>query len=139
MTLELDLAKKKRNERRQTTVPYLGADGNATTECGNAALYSLEENQLSANGQLYSTNPGVQYQMFVPSDGIETITTNFYFTDSLNWVNDAFTQDPALFCLMNGFVYVVFDDGALPDCQTVVLTLVSGNNGKHSKFCHCGL
>ncbi len=117
------------NAKRQAV---LGGQGQATTSCADAVIYSLMNGQLFANsssGALqYGTSPGVQYANFTPSASPGSITTLFSVDSQNNllWSNSNFYNNQAQFCVMpDGMIVAVFvQQAAAPVlCNFVVLSL----------------
>ncbi|EME82882.1 uncharacterized protein MYCFIDRAFT_174398 [Pseudocercospora fijiensis CIRAD86] len=110
---------------------YVSGNGTVTNDCLTAPLYTITEGVLIATvnnvNYTYSTNPGLPYSPFVPSQTPGPITTRFSIGSSgaLAWWNDAFWNGQAQFCAVsNGSVYAVFQQDAQPaGCSFVSLSL----------------
>ena len=120
----------KRQATDQSTVEYLSDNGGASTSCGTAGLYTIQGGLLESDGLFYSTSPGVPYQIFESSSTVGAISTSFSYSGSLTWENSAFARNPAVFCISNGDIYVIFQDVTIPNCQEVELSVIASNNGK---------
>lgn len=120
--------------KRQSNV-YLGNSGQATSSCTDAVVFSIYQGQLFANSSTQSlrfgTNPGVAAANFTPSADPGSITTQFSVDTqyTLRWINDAFYNSQARFCVLSsGDIIAVFGDpsvSAPANCLFVVLTLSS--------------
>jgi hypothetical protein len=112
---------------------YMNANGTVSNDCSSAPVYSITNGTLTATMNnvvyYYSTNPGVPYAPFVPSQTPGSITTSFSATSNgqLSWFNSQFYNGQAQFCsLNNGTVYAVFQQDATPNgCMFIQLTLFS--------------
>lgn len=112
---------------------YMNANGTASNDCSSAPVYSITNGALTATMNnvvyYYSTDPGVTYAPFVPSQTPGSIMTSFSATNDgqLSWFNSQFYNGQASFCsLQNGTVYAVFQQNAAPSgCMFIQLSLYS--------------
>ena len=120
------------HQKRQSGF-YVNANGTTSNDCSSAPIYSITNGVLTATMNnvvyYYSTNPGVAYAPFVPSQTLGSITTSFSATSNgqLSWFNSQFYNGQAQFCsLNNGTVYAVFQEDAAPSgCMFIQLSLYS--------------
>jgi len=120
------------HQKRQSGF-YVNANGTVSNDCSSAPIYTIKNGVLTATISnvvyYYSTNPGVAYAQFVPSQTPGSITTSFSATSNgqLSWFNSQFYNGQAQFCsLSNGTVYAVFQQDSAPSgCMFIQLSLFS--------------
>lgn len=120
------------HQKRQSGF-YVNANGTVSNDCSSAPIYTIKNGVLTATMNnvvyYYSTNPGVAYAQFVPSQTPGSITTSFSATSNgqLSWFNSQFYNGQAQFCsLSNGTVYAVFQQDSAPSgCMYIQLSLFS--------------
>jgi hypothetical protein len=120
------------HQKRQSGF-YMNANGTISNDCSSAPIYTIKNGVLTATMSnviyYYSTNPGVAYAQFVPSQTPGSITTSFTATGGgqLSWFNSQFYNGQAQFCsLSNGTVYAVFQQDSAPSgCMYIQLSLFS--------------
>lgn len=103
-----------------------------SNDCTTSPIYQIKAGSLSAIianvAYTYSTDPGVNYALFVPSTAPGSILTTFSLSSSggLVWMNTGFDGGQAQFCSFNnGSIYAVFRGAAPTGCLGVQLTLFS--------------
>ena len=109
---------------------FVSADGDTTTDCSAAALFSVSDGQISSNGQIVSAPSLIPYSSFAASPYIAAISTTFSVTNDsyLEWKNSAFTGAKALFCVMGTTVQAVYN-GELPaGCAQINLAYVPASS-----------
>jgi hypothetical protein len=112
---------------------YVSGNGTISNDCTTTPIYQIRNGSLTAiinnTPYTYSTNPGVPYQLFVPSETPGSISTTFTLgsAGTLLWWNDQFANGQASFCSMaNASIYAVFQADSIPEgCILVELTLFS--------------
>jgi hypothetical protein len=120
------------HQKRQSGF-YMNANGTVTNDCSNVPIYAIRNGILTAtiNNTIYyySTDPGIPYSQFIPSQSPGSITTSFMATSNgqLSWFNSQFYNGQAQFCsLGNGTVFAVFQQDAAPSgCMYIQLSLFS--------------
>jgi len=73
-------------------------NGDTTLDRSKAANFTIQNGQLFAGGQQYSTNSGLAYQLFAASSTFGTITGTFSVQSGvLTWSNSQFSNGTAQF------------------------------------------
>ncbi|KAK5729630.1 hypothetical protein LTR17_011817 [Elasticomyces elasticus] len=128
-------------KRQSSSIAYLMANGNTTTDGTLAAHYMITKGQLTGvSGGSISTSANVANQPFALSAGVNGISTTFAVkSESLGWANATFTGGAASFFKVpasrtdNAQVIVRFGGNIDPSWSSVVLmamplTVVSPTN-----------
>ncbi|KAK4960559.1 hypothetical protein LTR10_003455 [Elasticomyces elasticus] len=135
-------------KRQSSSIAYLMANGNTTTDGTLATHYKITKGQLTGvSGGFISTSANVANQPFALSAGVNGISTTFAVkSGSLGWANATFTGGAASFFKVpasrtdNAQVIVRFGGNIDPSWSSVVLmamplTAVSpANNATQSTY-----
>ncbi|CZT49591.1 uncharacterized protein RSE6_10463 [Rhynchosporium secalis] len=122
-----------RRLRRQAAQQFVGPNGGLVYQCSDAVVYTIDNGQLTSNGQFVSTNTGTTSELFLTSLAIGDISTTFSISDRLAWSNPAFEGGAARFCATSLSTFALFTanatvDGCVPQSLNVV-PASSCNNG----------
>ena len=109
---------------------YVDPNGQESSICDQAAVWTMQNGQLKSNGNFISTPSGVTSAPFAVSPSLSMTTTKFSVTRGLlNWINPGFHDGQATFCsFANGTVDAVFNGSAPEDCIPVALSVVPGRD-----------
>ncbi|KAL2072901.1 hypothetical protein VTL71DRAFT_12244 [Oculimacula yallundae] len=123
----------RRLRRQAAQQQFIGFNGNIVTQCTEATVFSINNGQLTSNGNVVSTDTGVVSALFQTSQAIGNISTSFSITDRLIWSNTAFSQGVARFCSTGRSTFALFTtDATIAGCSPQTLIAVpasSCNNG----------
>lgn len=121
------------NHQRRQAFSFLGLSGRTSTDCSNAATFSLTNGALTyTNGSgimSFGTSSAAftSYDIFIPTYISRPITTTFSLGlyGSLLWLNSSFPTGGAKFCVRNdGTILTVFVLGTQPDdCAFIDITI----------------
>ncbi len=116
------------SQRRQNSKPsYLGPNGQQTSMCEHATMFTLQSYQLEADGYFVSASLEEATANFAVSAQLGSISTNFSVAAGyLLWSNDAFSDGFASFCLLNNTVIAVFHGSTPSGGSPVSLLAIFG-------------
>lgn len=122
--------------RKRQSFNYIGPQGRMTSNCSSAMSYVLANGQLIlVNGSTtlqFTATSGQSYAPFSPSANPGSITTVFALGQggALMWMNSAFPNGNALFCMQpDSTVFAVFVSGSQPAGCTFITLMVSDLTG----------